>query len=149
MATCTGTTLTGEKCKNKCKGTTCFLHTSTMECSICLQQIPSFAELKLPNCVHVFHKNCINRWKKDNNTCPCCRTLIEDTMYKVVVSIEPIGVRNEIVLNDIRRISEFFGIDNFNDFLTEIEFESNNYEDIRQVLTEIGFPVTTLPERTQ
>ena len=42
-------------------------HINTI-CSICLE--PLDEGIKLYNCVHLYHDNCINSW---NGTCPVCR----------------------------------------------------------------------------
>ena len=35
------------------------------------------------NCNHVFHEECIDKWKERNNTCPICRKdLKEDAIIK-------------------------------------------------------------------
>ena len=40
-------------------------------CSICLEDNNNCNEM-LFDCVHIFHKNCISKWK--NNSCPNCRS---------------------------------------------------------------------------
>jgi len=43
------------------------------ECYICLEKLQDDKpNVKLP-CEHAFHKDCIEKWLKDNNKCPCCR----------------------------------------------------------------------------
>ncbi len=42
-------------------------------CSICLQNFNDNETLKLLNCNHKFHKNCIDEWIKINKNCPICR----------------------------------------------------------------------------
>ena len=51
--------------------------TSSTICSICLDDY-SDPEIKLNRlpCNHVFHKDCIQEWLKDNDTCPECRMKI-------------------------------------------------------------------------
>lgn len=46
-----------------------------MECCICLENIDDTDCKKLDNCEHVFHKDCINEWFKNNVTCPICRNV--------------------------------------------------------------------------
>lgn len=41
-------------------------------CSICLDNIPN-SDIKELRCNHKFHRNCINIWLRENNTCPLCR----------------------------------------------------------------------------
>lgn len=43
-------------------------------CSICLNKINN--PFKINPCNHLFCKNCINSWKKFNNSCPICRSII-------------------------------------------------------------------------
>ena len=43
-------------------------------CSICLDNIPN-SDIKELRCNHKFHRNCINIWLRENNTCPLCRQL--------------------------------------------------------------------------
>ena len=46
-------------------------------CSICLEEIYFDKNCSfLYSCRHVFHKICINKWKKYNSWCPNCRTKI-------------------------------------------------------------------------
>lgn len=54
------------------------------ECSICLDVVENNELIKLINCNHVFHKYCINEWKKINNTCPLCRKNISN-LFKVKI----------------------------------------------------------------
>jgi len=53
------------------------ISTSSAICSICLDDYsdPEIKLNKLP-CHHVFHKECIQEWLKNNDTCPECRTEI-------------------------------------------------------------------------
>ena len=47
--------------------------TEDCECYICLEKLQEGKpNVKLP-CGHAFDKDCIERWLKDNNKCPCCR----------------------------------------------------------------------------
>lgn len=43
------------------------------ECSICLEKYKVNDKIMDLNCRHSFHKDCINHWLKNNNTCPQCR----------------------------------------------------------------------------
>ena len=53
------------------------ISTSSAICSICLDDYsdPEIKLNKLP-CNHIFHKDCVQEWLKDNDTCPDCRTEI-------------------------------------------------------------------------
>ena len=43
-----------------------------MECSICLEPILKNRPATL-SCGHIYHKNCIKNWLKNNDECPLCR----------------------------------------------------------------------------
>ena len=45
-----------------------------MDCPICLEQNNN--EMITTACNHVFHKSCLDEWKKINLSCPCCRNKI-------------------------------------------------------------------------
>ena len=42
------------------------------ECAICLDE--SELEWKKLTCEHLFHKDCVDRWLMENDTCPICRS---------------------------------------------------------------------------
>lgn len=47
------------------------------QCSICIDDFCCGQYYRKLNCNHVFHKKCIDRWfKKDNNNCPMCRSVV-------------------------------------------------------------------------
>lgn len=47
------------------------------ECSICLEFLSDKIENnKKLQCGHIFHNECINKWKNISNKCPCCRHII-------------------------------------------------------------------------
>ncbi|WOL08931.1 RING-H2 finger protein ATL70-like [Canna indica] len=44
-------------------------------CSICLSDYKEADVLRaLPECGHLFHLNCVDRWLRSHPTCPLCRT---------------------------------------------------------------------------
>lgn len=49
-----------------------FSDCKNQECSICLKPMLSKKPVKT-ECDHVFHLDCINSWKKINNSCPLCK----------------------------------------------------------------------------
>ncbi|ESQ37684.1 hypothetical protein EUTSA_v10029432mg [Eutrema salsugineum] len=56
---------------------------SPESCRICQDEFDGDDEVRcLRNCVHVFHKSCIDRWIHDDKmTCPLCRTPIIPDFY--------------------------------------------------------------------
>lgn len=52
-------------------------------CRICQDEFDGGDEVRcLRNCVHVYHKTCIDRWIQDDMmTCPLCRTPIVPDFY--------------------------------------------------------------------
>jgi hypothetical protein len=147
---CSGTTLSGAQCKLPVKENgRCSKHTGDV-CSICLASMTMTNSKKLDNCTHMFHTRCIDKWRKKQNSCPVCREPIEHIKYTINIHIEPIGLRSSMTTSNVSNITNLFGLDhNLENFMTDIQFSSNVEEDIRHILQEIGFPVTTFPARTQ
>ena len=48
-----------------------------MTCNICLDNFEIGNTLRILECNHEFHENCIITWLKSNNTCPICRHELE------------------------------------------------------------------------
>lgn len=92
------------------------------------------------DCGHVFHKACLERWRRQSSTCPYCRAPFDPQMYKVKITIEPIGFENETVTSNIQSIADMFGLDtSVERFFSTINFAVTNMNDLRNVLNEIGF----------
>lgn len=50
----------------------------TMECSVCLSSLEeNEVARRLPNCKHIFHAECIDKWFESHPNCPICRTEAE------------------------------------------------------------------------
>ena len=58
--------------------------TDDYECAICLDSLDSLDNceenkiIQLNNCNHKFHESCLKQWLLHNNTCPLCRTNINN-----------------------------------------------------------------------
>ncbi|CAF0985323.1 unnamed protein product [Adineta ricciae] len=44
------------------------------QCYICLEDFQSIDSIKILNCQHVFHNDCINEWLRHHSNCAYCRT---------------------------------------------------------------------------
>ena len=53
----------------------------TSTCSICLNKIGKRNNVKLNSCAHIFCKECIRTWAKQENTCPLCRKRFTNMSY--------------------------------------------------------------------
>ncbi|KAF7803362.1 E3 ubiquitin-protein ligase ATL41 [Senna tora] len=63
---------------------------SSMECSVCLVTIGEDATVRvLPNCKHLFHVDCVDKWFGSNTTCPICRTQAEPKVGAVRPTAPP------------------------------------------------------------
>lgn len=52
------------------------LASGTSECAICISELECDTLVRiLPNCKHLFHQECIDRWFRISGTCPVCRTI--------------------------------------------------------------------------
>lgn len=68
-------------------------------CIICLGDIKKGKYLA---CNHYFHKKCINKWLKNNNNCPMCRTIIIiKKEKKQIQQIQQVPLTQQINLNCI------------------------------------------------
>ncbi len=54
------------------------------ECVICFDNLDEQYKVKMINCNHIFHKECINKWLNVKRTCPCCRTSIYENIELIV-----------------------------------------------------------------
>ena len=45
-------------------------------CRICLSDFEDGDEVRTLPCLHVFHKECVDRWLRRNRTCPICKAAI-------------------------------------------------------------------------
>ncbi|CAK9313861.1 unnamed protein product [Citrullus colocynthis] len=48
------------------------------QCSVCYEDLHGEKELARISCGHVYHKPCILKWLKINNSCPLCRRELEE-----------------------------------------------------------------------
>ncbi|XP_013878444.1 E3 ubiquitin-protein ligase CIP8 isoform X2 [Austrofundulus limnaeus] len=48
------------------------------QCQICFCDYADGEKLRMLPCFHDYHMGCIDRWLKDNNTCPICRVKLSD-----------------------------------------------------------------------
>ena len=42
-------------------------------CAICLDSLEDDDVVRLPDCLHLFHADCLHPWLKQRNTCPLCK----------------------------------------------------------------------------
>jgi hypothetical protein len=78
MPRCTARTCTGTRCKLS-GAPLCHVHENREDCVICISKVSNQYRLK---CKHAFCDACILEWLIENDTCPCCRTEIDDTVLK-------------------------------------------------------------------
>lgn len=60
------------------------------ECSVCLATIVEDTAVRiLPNCKHLFHVDCVDKWFGSNTTCPICRTVAEPMVRSGHGAVQP------------------------------------------------------------
>ncbi|CAD6247927.1 unnamed protein product [Miscanthus lutarioriparius] len=51
-----------------------------VECAVCLGVMADGdAARRLPSCMHVFHRGCVDVWLRERSTCPVCRAEVDVT----------------------------------------------------------------------
>lgn len=54
------------------------IQNNSIECTVCLNVLENGETVRtLPNCKHIFHAECIDKWFGSHSTCPICRTEAE------------------------------------------------------------------------
>jgi len=105
------------------------------ECPICLEDTGTMSPLL---CGHEFHEACIDSWKrKGRYTCPTCRFEFEKHMYKLSVTIEPLGVSSNQVTSNIQNIVDTLGIDSSFMHATAT-MSAFGIEELNELLVELG-----------
>ena len=57
-------------------------------CPICKDRFEDCENcIELPNCKHLYHKECILPWLTSNNSCPVCRDIVKLECHEVKVKI--------------------------------------------------------------
>lgn len=46
-------------------------------CTVCLEAVKIGSSVYDIDCKHVFHKKCIENWRREKDTCPCCRSMLK------------------------------------------------------------------------
>ena len=139
---CTGTTVSGNRCKNSAN---CHIHKEP--CSICLSSISANTRRTLP-CGHEFHTGCIDRLKASgSNQCPLCRKLFDVSQFKI--SLEIVNTRtNRTTTNDLPSetiLDIFDGINfDFSQQMTELNFDFDTLQDLQALLNDIGVSNTDI-----
>lgn len=147
MPNCGAITSKGTQCKIQVHrlGEKCLHHRELgpddPTCSICLSPMRT-RNVRTLDCNHTFHKACLERWKRTGNyTCPICRKDFDPPQYKITIQVEFLG---EPERPSIQQILQNASIDGLNRTLTfpridtEIQFESENIESIRDILRDLG-----------
>lgn len=52
------------------------LHNIMNTCCICLKNDDDGRDIVELNCLHIYHRECIEKWMKDKNICPVCKSNI-------------------------------------------------------------------------
>ena len=103
------------------------------ECSICLNPVRYTRRSKQLDCGHLYHKECIDRWMEVGNTCPMCRSLVQEPApkFKVTIRVENTATNN-VTIDEI--ITEFL----LESFQGEINFETNTSEELYHIIHSLG-----------
>lgn len=136
---CTGTTVSGNRCKN---GANCHIHRDP--CSVCLSRMTNDTKRRL-RCGHEFHTACIDRVKESgSNQCPLCRRLFDVSQFKVSIKIINTHTSREtsadLPSDTLHNIIDGLNFDflDFTSHLTEFDFSMDTLTDLQSLLHDIG-----------
>ena len=155
---CSVPTRSGEPCKTILREgqDQCWQHRGA-QCAVCLATMGGRSASRSLGCGHEFHERCLNRWKltcQETPTCPMCREPFDVPTYKCRLIIERSADSfrhiNDFETSNIAGILDGFGLQ-FRElvpsqgrFLSEIRFDIDPEETLRDILRELGLP--TPPE---
>ena len=148
---CSGMTQGGCRCRRRVpqEGGTCMWHTPLTgpdsTCSVCMEPMTTRNHRELP-CGHKFHTKCIRKWKAEGNrTCPLCREEFDPPQFRITVNVEPVGPNaNNFVAQSFDASDRSLGlldmgiIPEGGAFTTELSFEAEDLDNLRNVLNRIG-----------
>ncbi len=117
-------------------------------CAICLDPVRKTRNTSELKCGHIFHAGCLGDWEnKGGETCPLCRKQLSGAEFRVTLTIENLNKRStsnvvELPMESIRSMVEQLHLDDSDlaNFSTEINFDVDNLEELREVLGELGLP---------
>jgi len=148
---CSGTTMSGHKCKNKVKdGAMCRVHCTDKQCAVCFSGL--LRNTRALPCGHEFHQRCIDRWKRTCRgapTCPMCRVPFDLPMYRVTISLQKVAdgtvESHQYLTSNTQGIQSEFGLDARVldmqlDTILNIVFDVDETEDIDDILRSLGVP---------
>ncbi|CAO1415808.1 unnamed protein product [Diamesa serratosioi] len=76
-----------------------------LSCLICFKSLEYSSEhvMCIPQCGHVFHENCVNRWLELNPSCPKCRIFCSsETLLKLFFGTDTLDNESEDLNHEIK-----------------------------------------------
>lgn len=73
------------------------------ECNICLMAIENESTVRMLNCYHIYHSECIEKWFIEHMNCPTCKKDYKgkaDKGYNLNEFLQTINVDNECFYSD-------------------------------------------------
>lgn len=118
----------------------------TLECAVCLNEFADDETLRLiPNCSHVFHRDCVDVWLLHHSTCPVCRAELvpgsDDAGSSVQIQISEPNL-TEPVFNHEPDVIEPVGLDEKKKVLIvspSVNFDGMNRTPVRSMSVGFGF----------
>ena len=132
------------------KSINCHLHCNETEtCSICLNPARKTRGIKDLRCGHRFHKKCINEWAvKGAGTCPMCRKPIDESKFKVSITIEN---TEQSTINtwplpafSVTSLLSGLGFEDFNIGMSEIRMNIETNDDMNLFMRDLGRRISDL-----
>lgn len=115
------------------------MHDGDHACNICLNPVRTTRHNPPIRCGHIFHRDCIEKWKRlGNNTCPLCRKVFDVSKYKITLTVENQfnATSNTLTLNDAQIFSVLECFD--------MEIPAEDEADLDSLLSDFGVSLSDL-----
>ncbi|XP_017850068.1 E3 ubiquitin-protein ligase RNF133-like [Drosophila busckii] len=101
--------------------------TITVTCSICMEQYKESDTIYTGSCGHVFHKDCLERWRKQSPLCPICRKEAAN-FFQIYLSFEELSDSSKTLLPSVEFENLLYERQLFRD---EIKYLNNRIDELR------------------
>ncbi|KAK4342301.1 hypothetical protein RND71_038117 [Anisodus tanguticus] len=120
------------------------IENNSIECTVCLSVLEDGETARtLPNCKHIFHAECIDKWFGSHSTCPICRTEAEprllpeprEVVGRTPPSTLPLEGGNSTIAINVEGINSDCGLTQPSSSSAKISGSSSRLSSFRRMLS--------------